>query len=454
MESRLKYEYALVVLVSVLFACLFWVVDGCFEFKFFHENLSFMLLEGPETLFESLVTKIPLHTLFVRVSFMIACLSGGLLAILFIRKRQRIDTALRESEEKYRLLVETMRDGLWIQDENGLITYANDKFVEMTGYSSGEILGHPVHKFLDESNKRIFEKEMSRTDRGEGKSFVIVWTGKNGRQVPTIMSPQPVLGAGGSFKGSFSVIIDITDQKNTEKKLQIYQEKLRSLASELLFTEERERRRIAAGLHDSVAQDLAMTKFKADALRSTLSSKSISDALAEISALVGQATQQIRSLVFDISPPQLYELGLGAALESLIEKIEHQHGITTEFKDDNPPKPMSEDVCILLFRAVQELFLNIIAHARAGKIGLSIFRNQDQIRIIVEDDGIGFDYNSDDFHRDSTGGFGLFSIRERMNYLGGSFEISSEPGRGTRATLSAPLHHIIPSREAPFLHSG
>ena len=143
-------------------------------------------------------------------------------------------------------------------------------------------------------------------------------------------------------------------------------------------------------------------------------------------------------MTFELSPPILYELGLEAGIEWLTEQIQEKHGIQIGFEDDRQPKPMSEEIRITLFKATKELLINIVKHAQASKAKVSIWREDHSIRIRVEDDGVGFSTPEGKQLRKTTG-FGLFNIRERIKYLGGDVVIESEPGRGTRVNLSAPL---------------
>jgi signal transduction histidine kinase len=132
----------------------------------------------------------------------------------------------------------------------------------------------------------------------------------------------------------------------------------------------------------------------------------------------------------------LYELGFEAAVsEWLEEQIEKQHGIKTHFKDDGRPKPLEDDIQILLFRNVRELLINIVKHARAKNVKVSIRRIRQQISVSVEDDGKGFEHSE----LSSSSGFGIFSIRERLEQLAGHIEIESEPGRGSKITMTAPI---------------
>jgi signal transduction histidine kinase len=144
-------------------------------------------------------------------------------------------------------------------------------------------------------------------------------------------------------------------------------------------------------------------------------------------------------LTFDLSPPVLYELGLEAALESLMERMQKLHDLRFEFVDDNQPKPLSEDLAVLLYRAVQEVLVNIVKHAQARTAKTSIEKDDKKVRVTIRDDGVGFDVTEIESHVDREGKFGLFSIRERLDHLGGHVEIATKPGQGTQVTLVVPL---------------
>jgi len=127
--------------------------------------------------------------------------------------------ALHESEKKYRLLIETMNDGLCVVDENRLITFINHKIFDMLGYSQQELLGSPITRYFDAVNQDIVTKQLTKHQQGETPSYEIEWTRKDGRKVPTILSPSTIFDAEGHFKGSFAVITDITERKRAEKAL-------------------------------------------------------------------------------------------------------------------------------------------------------------------------------------------------------------------------------------------
>jgi len=150
-----------------------------------------------------------------------------------IQERKRAEEEVRESEEKYRLLVETMSDGIGMLNENGVTVYTNDRFLEMVGYSKDEILGQTAAIFFNETNLRIFQDQMKKRRKGQRHSYEIEFTRKDGQQVPTIMSPQPIIDPEGNFKGSFAVITDISELKSTEKALKAREKELETKTSNL-----------------------------------------------------------------------------------------------------------------------------------------------------------------------------------------------------------------------------
>jgi signal transduction histidine kinase len=167
----------------------------------------------------------------------------------------------------------------------------------------------------------------------------------------------------------------------------------------------------------------------------------LAKSLNEVIDLIAQTIDVTRSLTFEMSPPVLYELGFEAAIGWLAKQTKQRFGLEVEFADDGKPKPLGTDVRVLLFQAVRELLVNVVKHANARKAKVSTRRGRDRIQITVEDNGVGFDAsrtsaNASDYTR---GGFGLFNIRERLDHIGGSVDIRSRPGRGTRVTLIAPL---------------
>lgn len=233
--------------------------------------------------------------------------------------------------------------------------------------------------------------------------------------------------------------VENNQRRRAEARLIQHQNQLRRLASQLALAEERERRKIATGLHDQIGQCLAVAKIKLLSHRDAAASPDSRGLMDEILELLDQALGAARSLTFDLSPPTLYELGLEAALEGLAEQARARYGFSCSFQDDRHDKPVEEDIRVVLFQTARELLMNVAKHAKARHVTLKTERTQTGVRLAVSDDGVGFDTAQAGTRFDHTGGFGLFNLRERLKCIGGTFNIDSAAGRGTCVTIDAPL---------------
>ena len=216
-------------------------------------------------------------------------------------------------------------------------------------------------------------------------------------------------------------------------------ESLRSMATEAALVAERERRKLALGLHDHVGQLLAAAKIKAALLRGTIQSDRATQPLTELLDILDQTIHATRSLTFELSPPALYELGLEPTIAALLDQIQERHALHCVLEDDGQDKPLSEDLRIVLFQAVRELLINIVKHAQAQHVRVIAKRDGGHILLTVIDDGRGFDKDEAVRANAGPGGYGLFSLRQRLSPLCAELRISSRPGMGTSARILAPL---------------
>jgi PAS domain S-box-containing protein len=362
---------------------------------------------------------------------------------LDVTERNKIEEALRESEEKYRALVENSPNLVMIYQE-GTLKYVNKAMCERLGWTFQKMTStsfNPVEKMIPRKYQSLVKENIAKRLRGETIfPYEVNIKTRDGSEIPVIIKAQRILYQG---KPADEVIhIDITERKKAEQKLLDYQRQLKSLASELTLVEEHERRRIADELHDQISQSLVSSKIELDALRHSVSPRKSDQILKEVSDSLGKAIDDMRFLTFDLSFPILYELGFEAAVAAwLVDQIQEKHGIATEFEEDKQPKPLDDDVRVLVFRMVRELLFNVVKHAHAKKVKVSIRKLGNKMYVSVEDDGRGFDREKVAATAAKKGGFGLFSIRERLEQFGGHLEIESAPGCGTKAALIVPLKH-------------
>jgi signal transduction histidine kinase len=227
------------------------------------------------------------------------------------------------------------------------------------------------------------------------------------------------------------------DLTSGTSELERLNRELRSLTSQLSLAEEKERRRIAIELHDRTNEALVSSIIRLTALAKETTDSALADTLNEICQLLRQLAQETRLLMFELYPPSLYYLGLEAAIKELADRMMEKYGIRVNFVDDARRKLVDIDVKVLLFQAVRELLTNVAKHAQAHAVSVSISGAGGNIRIAVQDDGVGFD-NAVISDGRKSGGFGLYALSERLRHMGGRLEAESGSW-GTRITLTLPL---------------
>ncbi len=221
---------------------------------------------------------------------------------------------------------------------------------------------------------------------------------------------------------------------------------LQCLASELTRTEHRERRRLAQILHDHLQQLLYAARLHLDTLRRrNPADPPLPETIDRIDALLGECIAESRSLTVQLCPPVLYEAGLAAALEWLGRHMDQTCGLTVEVEVDPRAEPESEELRILLFEAARELLFNVVKHAHTHSAQVKMTATDSgEVRLAISDEGVGFTPADQKPEKTTAVGFGLFSIRERLELLGGRLEVDTAPGRGTRVTISASPRGALP----------
>ncbi|MGD0573117.1 MAG: PAS domain S-box protein [Sedimentisphaerales bacterium] len=360
-----------------------------------------------------------------------------------IIERKHAEESLRNAEVRFRSVFENTIVGLYRTTPAGRILLANPALIKMMGCRSfKQLTKFNVEKngFDPSTPRSIFKKLIKKEGRVIGLESI--WRRPDGTKLFVSESAFAVKDAKGKILYYEGTAQNITKRKEAEEKLMLYQQQLRSLASELSLAEERLRRRIAAELHDHIAQNLAISKIKLESLKDDVKPDLVKS-LKDVIDLISQTIDASRSLTFEISPPVLYELGFEAAVGWLVRQTRQRFGLDVEFINDEKPKPLNADIRVLLFQAVRELLVNVVKHAKAKKTKVYVHAVNDNIQVAVEDNGVGFDITAINPAKDFTkGGFGLFNIRERLDQIGGSVIIHSGQKKGTQIILTAPMEKL------------
>jgi PAS domain S-box-containing protein len=360
---------------------------------------------------------------------------GGIVRDLTDRKF--VEEELRRERDFIRRLLDTAQAIVLLLDTDGRIVLYNEYMERLSGRRLAEVREQDwFDAFVperDRSRARWLFKQAMGGRSIRGNIYPLLMSGGEVRQVEWF---EAVVDYG--TLGLLCIGLDVTERLEAEDERYAYEEKLRSLTGELIASEERERRELAAVLHDEIGQTLALTRIKLGVLGEAVPD-SFKDSVTEINNLVRQAVHSSRSLMAELGATVLNELGLEAALAALVEESQQRHGITCTFIDDEQPKPVPAHTRAALYRSARELMINVVKHASARHVEVAVRRNNSSIVVRVRDDGEGFLVPEEGFHASKEGGFGLFSIQERLAHLGGTFAVTSNPGAGTTITLEAPL---------------
>jgi PAS domain S-box-containing protein len=373
-----------------------------------------------------------------------------------IDNRKTIEQTLLESEKQVRRVINKAPTGIALLDKEGWILECNPALQNMLDYHEDELSGVLFVQAIHPQDKELYNKKFKELISGASDIYKIDsrYIHKEFREVWGSLSASLVRDAAGEPQFVIAMVEDITIKRQAEEKIANYQRQLQSLTSELSLIEERERRRIATDLHDHVGQVLILIGMKIDELHEKVSLTACKPIVKDIRKLIGQTMKCIRSLMFELSPPILYDLGLEEAIEWLAEHYSKEHDINIQVTRDKQPKPLKNEGNIMLFQAVRELLSNIVKHSKATSVKIDIQRACNDIRITVEDNGIGFETNLIDHNQHKLKGFGLFNIYERLEYYGGSMMIESDETQGTKITLLTPIVHTLEGGWMEILHNA
>jgi PAS domain S-box-containing protein len=344
---------------------------------------------------------------------------------------------IRESESRKAAIIDASLDAVITIDQHARVVEFNAAAEAIFGYRRADVLGREIlglivpHRMREQAATAYAIFRASRAGGPTRRRFEAFAMRSDGSELPVEVVVAPI---GSGVRPLITIYVcDATERKGAQESVKQYQSRLRSLMAELLIAEEHERRRLAIDLHDGLSQTIALTQIKLRTLRTGLRGK-FGKELQEIEDLIRQAGTTSRSISFELSPPVLHDLGLEPALRWLVENIRERYGIEIRFEGDGRPTPADADSRVILFRSIRELLINAAKHAKSKLVRLRLEREDDDLIVVVEDDGVGMEPDSME-----RNGSGLFSINERLEHVGGSMHIDSSPGRGTRVCLRAPL---------------
>jgi two-component system sensor histidine kinase UhpB len=341
------------------------------------------------------------------------------------RRVQEVNTALRESEQRYRNLVDTARDVIYTLSLDGKIKSLNPVFETITGWPRAEWIGREFSLLVHPDDlPRAVAFFKAVLDGRIPPTFELRVLTKSGAYVPGEFIATPLM-QDAQLVGVLGVARDITDRKRAEEALRHLNEAL-----------EEEIKRIAHALHDEAGQLLASVHIGLAEVARELPPH-VSRRLEDVRGLLTKIEEQLRHLSHELRPTILDDLGLRPALEFLADGVSRRTGLQIVVNGSTDVRlPTSTETAV--YRVVQEALTNVTKHARATRVTIMIERSGPCVRWILRDDGVGFDVPTVLGRRGSRG-LGLIGIQERLHGIGGTLEITSTPRGGTQLLISIPV---------------
>jgi len=344
-------------------------------------------------------------------------------------KKRRAQAVLRESEERFRVMAETMPSLIWMCDSQGKIVYLNDRRRTFVGSNSGAGHGDAWMEYVhpDDLSRVLatFTKAL-KTHEAFSNEYRLRRSDGVYRWMFDVASPR--VNGDGSFAGFIGSAVDTTDQK-------LAQQALERVSGQLIEAQEKERSRIARELHDDICQRLALLSMELDQANARPEGTPEAMDLGELQRHCAEIAHDVQSLSHQLHSSTLDCLGVVSATHGLCEELSKQHKVNIAFRERNVPKRLPKGISLCLFRVTQEALHNGLKYSGTTEFTVEISGMANEIRLEVKDRGKGFNLEGAKAKR----GLGLVSMQERVNLVHGRFFVESKPGEGTKVVAVVPL---------------
>jgi len=369
---------------------------------------------------------------------------GVVLVFRDVAERRREQEATAEQAA----LIELTQDSVFVIDMDGTIRFWSRGAEAMLGYSKSQAAGKISHDLLRTEFPQPLDEiksELMRVGHWEGD---LTKTALDGRRIVVASRWALQWGKRDQLPRVLVINSDITERKRGEESLVLQKEQLRALAERLQCVREEDRKRVARDLHDQIGQILTAIKMDLTWVTRHLpgSEVSVLDRLKESIQSINDGVKSVRNICSGLRPGVLDDLGLAAAIEWQASDFASRNGVLCDVSVPPVDLHLDGDRATAAFRIFQECLTNVIRHAQAKSVRVSLCQEEENILLIVEDDGIGF-CESD--LSNSLGSLGLLGMKERAQFCGGEVQISSSPGKGTTVIVRVPVDTPGAEREQP-----
>jgi PAS domain S-box-containing protein len=364
---------------------------------------------------------------------------GAVITQTNITDRKLAEIAANTSESMMRALLASAPQSVMAVGEDQKIAFVNGNVDTMFGYTRDELLGQPLELLIPESARRRHSENQkgyfaNMQNRPMGVGLNLEARRKNGKHFPVEVGLGAVKTA--TSKLAVAFVTDITERRRMEQAAETHATEIHSLAASLLTAQEEERRRVSRELHDQICQQLASLAIDIGSLAADLPlSENGQDRLKALQSRVVKASEETRHIAYALHSSVLDDLGLVASLQDLGKDFSKQTKIGVKFTHDVLPASVPREIASCLYRVAQESLQNIIKHANAKHVTVTLALRKGSVVLRISDDGAGFDPQS----VKGRGGLGLIGMEERARLVSGKLSIATQPRNGTRVALEIPL---------------
>jgi PAS domain S-box-containing protein len=351
-------------------------------------------------------------------------------------KLAKLDDATR----RLGAIVESSSDAILSVTPDGFVTTWNAGAEGIFGYTANEMIGGSILTLIPPHRQKDKTWLLS-TVRGVQTihTYDAVRLTKDGRCIDVSVTVSPLRDAAGQFVGVSEIVRDVSEQKRAQTLLRQAHER------RLMQVQEEERSRLARDLHDEIGQLLTALKIDLQEVQHGEVGQAHAGALTDSLELVDHLLTQVRTLALDLRPSVLDDLGLVPALRWYANRQAKRNGWTLSLSVEGMAKRVPVPIEVACFRIAQEALTNVAKYARAKTIDLTLHRQDQDVTLVIQDDGVGFDVMSARLRAQEGQSIGLLGMEERVRLAGGILEISSTPGRGTTILLRFPLSEPDPA---------
>lgn len=348
--------------------------------------------------------------------------------------------ALRDSEARYRDLVEKSGVGILVDDASGKIIYFNKDFTNLFGYSTKEMRNMRSVDLIHQDSIDFINQNHQRRVLGldAASQYELKGLKKDGTEF-WMEVKTTALEVNNTFVGTRNYLWDITERKKSEERLKKNKDEISRLSRHIEAVREEEQKRISVNLHDDLGQLLTALKMDLSWIHSNIpeTEPKIKYRSKYALEIVGQAIESVQQIASKFRSPVIENLGLREALENLVNQFETRSNLSFETIFPDKEFEISMEMSISIYRIIQEAFTNIIRHADANSVNAKIEIIGDLLEISIKDDGVGIDFDT----LESSDSLGLISMRERVEQWNGKFKIEGRKGEGTKVLIRIPLEN-------------